>query len=530
MPQREQYAQPPIEILRFWMGHGGWYDRKAMEFRKIIDIAFVGAMGPPGGGRQPVTNRFLRYFNFVAFPELEDVSIKTIYQLVLKTFVEAYLPEGVLAAFTRWSTRRSTCTTSCARRCSPRPRSRTTPSTCATSPVMQGAEREQGRDERGGRSRAALGHENMRVYRDRLVNDADRSWFDQLAKALLPKHFALQWDDVVKVKDVAHLVYGDYMVPGADPRVYTEITDTTKMVSTVEEYLEDYNATAKTKMPLVMFVDAVGHVSRISRVIRQPQGNALLLGPAGRGGSRPRGSRRRWRRWASSRSRLRRTTARASGATTSSCSSRRARRKPTVFLFSDTQIVNESFVEDITNTLNTARCPTSSTRTTPTRSVSMRPLCQAGLPAQGELYSFVKRVRKNIHISLCFSPMGEPSARRATSQSGQLLHDRLLRRVAGGGAAVGRLLRAGGRRLRSGRTKAGIVNMCGKIHQSVEVARGKYEEPQRRFTYVTPTSYLELLGTFKRLLVVKREEVTTAKKRLVIGLDKLESPRSRSTS
>ena len=45
-----------------------------------------------------MTNRFLRYFNFIAFPELEDVSIKTIYQLVLKTFVEAYLPEGVLAA------------------------------------------------------------------------------------------------------------------------------------------------------------------------------------------------------------------------------------------------------------------------------------------------------------------------------------------------------------------------------------------------------------------------------------------------
>ena len=31
-------------------------------------------------------------------------------------------------------------------------------------------------------------------------------------------------------------------------------------------------------MPLVMFVDAVGHVARISRIVRQPLGNALLLG------------------------------------------------------------------------------------------------------------------------------------------------------------------------------------------------------------------------------------------------------------
>jgi len=73
MPQREEYgAQPPIEILRQWMGHGGWYERKTWEFRKIIDVSFIGAMGPPGGGRQIVSNRFLRYFNFIAFPELDE--------------------------------------------------------------------------------------------------------------------------------------------------------------------------------------------------------------------------------------------------------------------------------------------------------------------------------------------------------------------------------------------------------------------------------------------------------------------------
>ena len=96
MPQREQYgAQPPIEILRFWMGYGGWYDRKLMEFRKIIDVSFVGAMGPPGGGRQKVTNRFLRYFNFLSFPELEDESMRQIFTIIIRTFAEAYLPESI---------------------------------------------------------------------------------------------------------------------------------------------------------------------------------------------------------------------------------------------------------------------------------------------------------------------------------------------------------------------------------------------------------------------------------------------------
>ena len=99
MPQRETYgAQPPIEILRFWMGHGGWYDRKTQEFRNIIDICFVGAMGPPGGGRSIVTNRFLRYFNFVAFPELDATSMTQIFSIIIETWAEAYLPPECMSA------------------------------------------------------------------------------------------------------------------------------------------------------------------------------------------------------------------------------------------------------------------------------------------------------------------------------------------------------------------------------------------------------------------------------------------------
>ena len=51
MPLKEEFfAMPPIELIRQFMDHEGWYDRKLIgSFRKLVDLSFVCAMGPPGG-------------------------------------------------------------------------------------------------------------------------------------------------------------------------------------------------------------------------------------------------------------------------------------------------------------------------------------------------------------------------------------------------------------------------------------------------------------------------------------------------
>lgn len=123
-------------------------------------------------------------------------------------------------------------------------------------------------------------HESCRVFADRLINDQDQEWFQKEQISQLSEHFGPDYKDVIGGK---RIIYGDYLIPGADPKVYMQLSDMNQLIKVVEEYLEDYNAVSNAPMKLVMFLDAIEHVSRICRVIRLPLGNALLLGVGGSG-------------------------------------------------------------------------------------------------------------------------------------------------------------------------------------------------------------------------------------------------------
>jgi dynein heavy chain, axonemal len=67
------------------------------------------------------------------------------------------------------------------------------------------------------------------------------------------------------------------------------------------------------------------------------------------------------------------------------------------------------------------------------------------------------------------------------------------------------------------------VEMFREIHQTVEVKTAEYLASLQRYNYVTPTSYLELLSTFKGTLSKKQTELAEQRSRYSNGCEKLSS-------
>jgi dynein heavy chain len=96
MPKKEEWgAIPPLELVRQFMDHKGWYDRKSKEkpFLTIEDLIIVAAGGPPGGGRQDVPERLLRHYNMLTYTDLQNESISQIFTTILAAFFSSFQAE-----------------------------------------------------------------------------------------------------------------------------------------------------------------------------------------------------------------------------------------------------------------------------------------------------------------------------------------------------------------------------------------------------------------------------------------------------
>ena len=57
--------------------------------KRVVDVTLIGAMGPPGGGRQPVSNRMLRHMHMISFTEMTSAEIEGIFTTIASAFLRA---------------------------------------------------------------------------------------------------------------------------------------------------------------------------------------------------------------------------------------------------------------------------------------------------------------------------------------------------------------------------------------------------------------------------------------------------------
>jgi dynein heavy chain len=88
MPKVEQYgAQPPIEFLRLLIDKDIIYDRPSFFKKAIEDFQIICAAAPPGGGRAPLTPRFMRHFHVLNVPNASEEILTQIFDQVIESFL-----------------------------------------------------------------------------------------------------------------------------------------------------------------------------------------------------------------------------------------------------------------------------------------------------------------------------------------------------------------------------------------------------------------------------------------------------------
>jgi dynein heavy chain len=567
-------VQSPAELLRQYLDYNGWYDLSdhSHSFRKFVDIQLIAAMGPPGGGRNVMSERFLRHWSQVSVTPFGDSTLTHIFSTIINWHFDLFkFNDGIRAMTDSLVGASKTLYATVRAKLLPTPgRDHYTFNLRDLARLVQGVllSRPAEVETRADMTRLWF-HESMRVFADRLVSDADIGHFLGWAQETLEKklgaeipqlfghisnHFVTKERSGVAsvstgdtlgagatavtqltVSGARAVMWGDY-VSKRHPRYYKEVKDPDAMNELWKSYLDEFNQLSPKPMRLVMFRFAIEHLSRIARILKMPGGNALLVGLGGSG-------KQSLTRLAAAvmdldvfsielsksydieswKNDLRVLLKRVGG-----------QGKPTVFLLNDSQIKQESFLEDINSLLNIAEVPNIWAPEQIGEICDMvrgdaRRLKKApeGTPAQLMAF-FTERVRANLHIVLSMSPVGDAFRNRLRmfpSLVNCCTIDWFTAWPADALADVANTFLAD-INLESETARETCVTMC-MFHADVTQLSTEFYQQQRRRLYITPTSFLELIETFRELLAAKRDEVSSVRDRYLAGLDKLESTETR---
>ncbi|XP_015148872.2 dynein axonemal heavy chain 12 isoform X4 [Gallus gallus] len=546
MPALEKYgAQPPIELLRQFFDHGIWYDLKDTSKITLIDIQLLAAMGPPGGGRNPVSPRFLRHFNICTINSFSDETMIRIFSTVVALYLRSQeFPPDYFSIGNQIVTATLEMYKKAIKNLLPTPaKSHYTFNLRDFSRVIHGCLLIKRISVESKQTMIRLFvHEVFRVFYDRLVEDSDRAWLFNLMKDIVKEHFKETFDSVfahlsqgnapVTEENMRSLFFGDYVNPELeeDESLYVEIPSIQVFGDVVEQYLDEYNQVHKTRMNLVVFRYVLEHLSRISRILKQSGGNALLIGMGGSG----RQSLTRLAAFMAKMCVFQPEISKTYGTNEwredlkNLLKNAGVKGLKTVFIITDAQIKEESFLEDIDSLLNSGEVPNLFAADEKQEIIEgVRAVAQAGnkheeLSPLALFAFFVNCCKENLHIVVAFSPIGD-AFRNRLRQFPSLINcctidwfqpwpEDALERVANKFLETLQL---------TDREHQEVVAICKYFHTSVLSLSSRFFRSLKRHNYVTPTSYLELIAAFRKLLTQKQDSVMKAKKKYVNGLDQL---------
>jgi dynein heavy chain len=533
LPQYDKFgSQQPIEFVRQLIDMKAFYDEKKTP-KKIKDVMFMAACAPPSGGRMVVTPRLFRHFNMVWMNVLSPDSMKQIFKSILEGFIDQTdkSNKDLLNDVEELMTTAIELYRKIQKEKLPTPsKSHYTFNLRDLSKVVQGML--QSRPENIEDKTAFVNlwvHETSRQFRDRLIGE-DIVWFDKEMYKIYEYKFNLGHPTFT----IDQLIFTTII----DKIEYKRVTDFPLLTKRINDRLEAYNnANRASPMHLVFFTDAINHFCRIARIICQERGNALLVGLGGSG-----------------RQSLAKLVGNYLGYPLNSLQigkgygveqfwknigeillkvGNSGENSSQIFMFSDTQILEESFLEDINNILNNGEVPNlfkddQLSLIFNTLKEHAKNSKKNYVETKDGIYQyFVDNVRDRLRIVLCFSPVGEGFRNRCrqfpsiinccTIDWFNVWPNEALKSV-----AERNFLNVPTYSTFEPELVTQLSNLFVKIHSKALKLSERFEAELRRYYYITPTSYLEYIKLFNDIY---NEKISILPKQISnyrLGIQKLD--------
>uniref|UniRef100_A0A3Q1G9E8 Dynein axonemal heavy chain 10 n=1 Tax=Acanthochromis polyacanthus TaxID=80966 RepID=A0A3Q1G9E8_9TELE len=517
-------TQQPIALLKLLLDRGGIYNRgKELNYKNLKDLDFIAAMGKAGGGRNEVDPRFVSLFSVFGIPFPTVESLQLIYASIIKGHTWQFED-----AIQKVCDKVTFCTlelyNTIIKDLPPTPSkfhyifnlrdlSRVYNGLTLTKPdrfltVTQFVR--------------VWRNECLRIFHDRLIDETDKTLVQGHIKNLIEEHFKSEMEAVMRDP----ILFGDYRTALSDtePRVYDDIQDYDAAKALFQEILEEYNEN-KSRMNLVLFDDALEHLTRIHRIIRIDRGHALLVGVGGSG-----------------KQSLTKLAAFTAGCEVFEIALSRGysesnfrddlktlylklgiENKKTVFLFTDAHIAEEGFLELINNMLTSivpALFPDDEKESVLNQLRDEALKMGAGPSKESVWQYFVNKSANNLHIVLGMSPVGDTLRTRCRNfpLMNNTVIDWFLPWPPQALLAVAQSFLENPM-IPEAHSAAVVDHVC-MVHSSVGDYSKLFLQKLRRCNYVTPKNYLDFISTYSNLLKEKDEYILQCK-HLEGGLDKL---------